>query len=78
VERVDNKKSVASKKLRDDALSVFTHNPSVPGSSPGGGIPNSLNLSCEQSSRENRAAGHLSESSAPPVTIRTSGFQVPW
>ena len=39
MERVDRKKGAASEKTRDDAVSVFTHNPLVPGSSPGGGIP---------------------------------------
>jgi hypothetical protein len=77
-ESVDRKKGVVSEKTRNEAASVFTHNPLGVGSNPTGGIPNSLNLLCEQLSRENRAAGRLSESSAPPVTIRTSGFQVPW
>jgi hypothetical protein len=38
VGRVDKRKSVALKKVREDALLLFTHNPLVPGSSPGGGI----------------------------------------
>jgi hypothetical protein len=36
---VDTRKSVASEKARNDAASVFTHDPLVPGSSRRGGTP---------------------------------------
>jgi hypothetical protein len=42
VEAVDKKMGAVSEKARNGALEKFPHNPLVPGSSPGGGIPRHL------------------------------------
>ena len=57
METLDNELGAVSRKSLKRRLIIRPHNPLVPGSSRGGGILNSLNLLCEQLSREKPRCG---------------------